>query len=263
MKTKIPYKLVVFLFLLSSLLNGGYNLPLVEATGFDSPKGAVSSQFTINKVIILGEVSPLIAPELEWLKGFVGKGIYEIDLELIRDTIIRNPWVGDFFIERKLPNLLIAKIDIKKPVAAIQGNRKYLLAAEQTILPWDSDMGFGLPVILLTENELQELKTGTQAANYAIRQSLKLLDRLEEYPKLFDKASLIFDWTDEPNLILTSNSIPVPFLLGVDAYLEKIDFLGRIWSKLESGQGNYALCDLRYKNRVIIRFNDRGHHESL
>lgn len=93
-----------------------------------------SPELTVDRVRVEGNVRLSDGEILELLELTEGSNILTLDLDEVRDKLLRSAWVRDVALERVLPATLTLSIEERKPVAVAILRELYLLAEDGTIL---------------------------------------------------------------------------------------------------------------------------------
>ena len=99
----------------------------------------------VNDVKVIGELNFLDRDEVEsMVKSEVQGGYFTVDLNNIRNTLMRDPWVSNVSLRRQWPAGLNVMIDEHQPVA-YWNHDGYINEAGEVFKPEDLDTSLNLP----------------------------------------------------------------------------------------------------------------------
>ncbi len=198
------------------------------------------SALELRQVIVKGHVYTPLEAINKVANLEQGMGIFEPDLNKIRQDICTLPWVKEATIQRILPNLLTIKIEEKKPLAMWQNKKKFYPLDEKGLLIQDTQTF--IPDILLVVGD------GAPAYTPA------LIQMLQAYPDLFPRVrsaiwvnhrrwKLLFKTGDTLTEIDLPDTEPEEALSRFSRWKERETIL----------KTGVARLDLRQEGKIIIR----------
>lgn len=150
-----------------------------------------------------------------------GDNIFSIDLNKVRDQILKNPWIKNVSIERRLPDTISIHIVERVPFGLVRINERiYMVDSDGTpfkpLKPKDS---FSAPII--TGVELSEIATNNYQDLAALVDSSKMADALKIIKMSkkgvralgFNNISQI-DFPDDNTIVIYTADKAVPFYLN-------------------------------------------------
>lgn len=236
LSTKVIAAILIYLFFFTSHLNPVKRWFISHFSDIAADNGAV-----LENVLIAGQNNLSTDDIISTLNADVGTPILSINLEKVREELLRNDWVKDAAIERRMPNVLYVSITERKPIAIWQKDKKLYLVDEEghVIAPDDIKKFVGLTHVI---------------GNDAPANALSLNEELEKDPELAKKVVSAVRYGDRRwNLILEQGiTIKMPEISFDKAYryLSKLNESGKLFDN------NYKVIDLRDESKYFFEKNE-------
>jgi cell division protein FtsQ len=212
---------------------------------------------TVKRIIIEGNHTVPSAEILQLTQVRSGARLYGIDLQRIRENVLKQLYVKSVTVERVLPDGLRVMVTERQPIAAIVRGGTSFLDEEGILLP-DYRL-FDVPFVTGFLN-LGQWAPGQPASSQPVLYALSLLNRAREMdPELYHMVSEIH-MTEDGDAILYSSDEGIPILFGKKDEERKFSMLIAFWKRFvrQRGADQLRLVDLRYEDQVIARWKTRG-----
>lgn len=193
--------------------------------------------FRLENVLIEGQYNIQEEDILATLNADKGTPIFSLDLNLISNSLKRNPWIKNVaIIERRLPRNLYIRVIERIPIAIWQFNGQVFLIDEE-----------GYTITSNIENFTNLTHVVGSDANI---NASKLLADLQPYPELATKIISAVRYGERRwNLNLEQNiTVKMPDL----AFKKALDYLVKLNEKNMLFNQNYKIIDLRDTSKAYI-----------
>jgi len=183
-------------------------------------------------------------------------GLYDLDLRLMRERILQQPYIKDVVINRELPSTLKIKVTERRPVAILNNTNLLYLDQEGYVLPHTSSRDiFDLPIISgLTppidanpgeKIELTEIQTAMEIFSVAQEVNEELYHFISEV-----------DLNNRRDILIYSAEWGVPIIFGRGEALRKLVYLDAFLKQyaIKRGLANIIYIDLRFDKQVVVRW---------
>lgn len=184
------------------------------------------------------------------VKPFTGKRIWEIDIESLRASIVKDQWVKDVLISRTLPNALKVQVTQKNPILVMVG-------AEGTFLPITeegeilSELQPGsLPDVPLLRSE------GLGKDKDAEKRRIQIVEFVKALPTkgvLSRKNISEISWNREDGINLTIIQPRAEVKLGDERPELKILRVTQVLNYLAQHQLKERVIDASFSKKVLVR----------
>ena len=202
--------------------------------------------FSLEKISVL-QSSDRRQKEIQvYLKNYIGKPLYGISLEEIRERVQEHPWILSAAVRRLPPHELQIDIRERKSAALIALDRLYVIDETGDLfkLATDDD-GLHLPLITgISRDNLKPVANMIRA----------ILDHQEAHKPSGDISELRLSKHGQISVYF-SNGLEV--VLGSDSFQKKWKKLIRLENELSGKKNNLAfayLDDYPNSNQVAVRF---------
>ncbi len=194
-----------------------------------------------------------------------GDNIFSLDFAAIRHRILKNPWVRDVSVERRLPDKVIIHVEEREPYALARINDRIFLVDKygEPFKPLDPKEIFSAPVITGVELKLTSSETGAGAL--VDHEKMKVAISIVKMSKRgvralgFNNISQI-DFPNGKNVVIYTADKAVPFVLDLEKYKKQFYRAEKILVQLyNSGQYSKVLSvNVGYgKDMALARLKKR------
>ena len=176
---------------------------------------------------------------------YIGRNLFDLDIEEIRASVSGLPWVAGVAIEKELPDRLKLHVTERRPVAVAamaDGSRRYVdergLAFAPVLPIWGGERG--LPHI-------------RNAAASELPRTVEFITTLRgQSPQLYSRLAAVSPVAPD-SFEVQDRGLGAPVLVrGVDA-VEKWSTLYHIARAENLGGGSIQYADLRFSDRIVIK----------
>lgn len=182
----------------------------------------------------------------------LGSSILELDLEAVSRRAMRNPWIKEAAVRRRLPLALTIEVVERVPEAVFIADRRYLLSADGVILAeLDSDDLPTLPA--LRGASRRRVRPGDRILSSEMAQGLAVWRQFQlANAAQGERAHEILMGGDGSYTVNLGPNMPVIRLRAKDMQ-EQLRRLGAALTVSGRSLGSFAEVDLRFRDRVILR----------
>lgn len=205
--------------------------------------------FAVQDVQIVG-TQTIAAGDLRELAGVtIGTSTWDVDLEAVRQRVLRHPWVANARVRRSLPSALIVTVREHRPVAAIRvGDASYAVDRRGGIFA------------SLTEEASEDLPeiSGVPAADLTgkapstaseLRQTAALIRILSRHRRIV-KAHI----DESAGVTLHAAALPaVPIHFGWGGWKRKRRRLNRVLEFWSGRESQLEEVNLAFGGQVVVR----------
>ncbi|MFC1620788.1 cell division protein FtsQ/DivIB [Candidatus Omnitrophota bacterium] len=218
-----------------------------------------SGQFMINgiKVKLYDESGYLRDLSLANIsnENIIGANIFFMDLKDLKQKIEAvHPEFKDIEIRRLLPNKLIVKANLRKPVAQIRSDRYYFVDEEGVLLPDVKNFPDpGLPIIGGVGINLAK----AQAAKFSdfekekINKALGLIGEIRSIEGLAVYGLKVVDIADPGNISFFFDDVNIEIKIGNEDFLKRLNVLVTVLEQIDMDVDKFKYIDLRFEDPII------------
>lgn len=210
---------------------------------------ARSGEFALERVEIIGAKRASAETIGHALETYLGTNLFRIDLDAIKRTARRDPWVLDATVKRAFPRTVRVTLEERTPVAvALIGGLAHLVGPSGYVIgPSGTGFADDLPVISGLEGlDDEELKR-------QLRRGVLLLERLRRGAGSF--ADGISELDLSRNGWVTARTVfPGPRILLDPRRIERnVEQYIKLRREIEHRAGTLDYVDLRWRDRIAVR----------
>jgi len=173
---------------------------------------------------------------------YVGKNLFQLDIEALKRDLLTLPWVASVAIEKELPGRLTVHVTERVPVAVVSSSHGLRYADGSGNVFADLDPRFGsmdLPLV-----------TGADA--HSVASCIAALEALRvDSPEMYSRISEISP-ADGGTFRVWDRELGADVFIG-DKPSGKWKALHAIAAREGLGVGTIEYADLRFEDRVIVR----------
>lgn len=186
--------------------------------------------------------------ELSIMTHIERDNIFKINLEALRNSIMKSPWVREAMVRRELPGAIRINLIERVPDAMIDyGDSFYLVDGEGVIIERIRDRG-GHLLPIISGVDLSETRLGEACTSKGLMEGLALLRFLKEKGIGRDDIELAANEPEDLTINLSGRQIKV----GAGNFQEKFDRLNEIDNELGRKGILADSIDIRFSGKVIV-----------
>ncbi|MBE0447702.1 MAG: FtsQ-type POTRA domain-containing protein [Actinobacteria bacterium] len=150
-----------------------------------------SGMFNVKNVNVVGNKSVPLVKVREACSISDNSSLLSVPIKEIRERILKDPWIKDVTIKRRLPDTLRIEIKERIPIALIshsQGGKFYLIDEDLFVIA-ERQYADGIGVPTITDLEIEKIKVGDGIVNDSLDNAIKCLKSMD--PSLRKTISLL------------------------------------------------------------------------
>jgi cell division protein FtsQ len=183
-----------------------------------------------------------------------GDNILAVNLHLVRQRLLADPWIAEASVSRELPDTLEIRVTEQKPLAILDLGRKFLLNERGEVFKeLDAEQPTALP--LVTGLEFSDLKLAGADQSLAFAAVMEVL-RLGSRPDSALPLSSIGRIAVDRQLGLTLHAFgnAKVIKIGFHDYPDKYDRLRTVMVFLNTDARlpDFSVIDLNNRNRIVV-----------
>lgn len=192
--------------------------------------------FTLENVIIEGQLNALESDILATLNADKGTPIFSLNLALIKENLEKNDWIKEVYIERRLPNTIYLNLRERTPIAIWQINGQLFLIDQE---------GYKITNLIDQFQYLLHV-VGPDANIYAS----KLISDLTKYPELANKLTSSVRYGQRRWDLNFEQNITVK--MPETNFEEALEYIAKLNNENKLFNQFYRLIDLRDRTKYYI-----------
>ncbi len=248
-----PIDLKKYLRPLAKITGGLFAITLAGAISFGAYRAVSSINFFSLKNIEVSSTKNLTREDILELTGIEpGKDLLRLNLKLMGEHLLQNPWVESVRINRYLPNGISIAITEREPLAIVNMGYIYYLDKKGNVFKvLNQGDKLDFPVITgFSEEELSHDPKGTKDALLATCELLKILKDKGSFI-LADVSEIHFDKGYGFTMFTSSGALPVK--IGSGDFSAKVERFARIYKDLMAQDQKLQYIDLDYYDKIIVK----------
>jgi cell division protein FtsQ len=186
--------------------------------------------------------------------------LYDLDLRLMRERILQQPFIKEVFIRRETSAGLKIKVSERTPVAMLNNTNLVYLDEEGYVLPNTfSKKVFDLPVISGIAPPI-DASPGQKIESADIKIAMEIISVAKEInEELYHLISEI-NLNNGKDILIYSTEWGVPIIFGRGEAQRKLTYLNAFLKQYEVDRGidNITYIDVRFDRRVVVRWAAAG-----
>jgi cell division protein FtsQ len=185
--------------------------------------------------------------------------MFAIDLYVIEQRILKQPYVKSAAVHRDLPDRIRITIEEREPVAVLaQGTLNYLDAEGYVLPAMRTEAAFDLPVLSVSLTP-RECVVGRQTTNSTVREALQILTLARAVDEALYRNISEINADGAHGFVFYTAEYGIPVYLGRERIGAKLVTFSEFWKQIVARQGAHALevIDLRFEDQVVVRWNRR------
>lgn len=208
--------------------------------------------FQIHDLIVEGNQRVPTAVIIDSLALPSHAGILQVDLKVLAEAVLRNPWIKTARVSRRLPATLLVHVSEHAPRAVVVADRSYLVSEDGMILQEASPVEVsGLPLLRLHAG--RPFRTGERIYPARIEQGVRLWQRFRHGALGPDvQAREIQLKGDGSYTVLLGAGLPYLHFGEGDGIEWQMDRLVRVLEMRGATLRELEYVDLRFADKVIV-----------
>ncbi len=181
-----------------------------------------------------------------------GKDLLHLNLKLMGEHLLQNPWVESVQINRYFPDGISIAITEREPLAIVNMGYIYYLDKKGNVFKvLNQGDKLDFPVITgFSEEELGRDPKGTREALLATCELLKILKEKGNFI-LADVSEIHYDKGYGFTMFTSSGALPVK--IGAGDFSAKVERFARIYEDLMAQDQKLQYIDLDYNDKIIVK----------
>jgi cell division protein FtsQ len=190
----------------------------------------------------------------------LGDNLLALNLRLVREQLLADPWVDDARVYREIPQTIIIEIKEHQPFARVDLGRTFLMNTKgQIFKTFDKHDNSELP--LISGIEYADIRSEGKHVSPIVTAILRVLEISKSKNSAIAYSDLEKIHVDkEMGIMLTLKQEHVRVQLGFDQYEKKLNRLEKLQHHLAEKRKwqNYKTIDLNDPDRVVVQFDPIG-----
>ena len=208
-------------------------------------------ELTVARVLVEGNERLSDGEILELLELSEGANILTLDLEDVRERLLRSAWVREVEIQRVLPRTLTLRIAERSPVAIAVLGELYLLAADGTMLD-ELAPHYDIEKLVLIRGLRNADGVVPARAALAGRTAAALMER-ESLAALVSELDVS---EGDGSVTVRLREPAVTFLVHSATMVARLERLVPLLGGLQKRYQALVVVDLRFDGRIYLRLRD-------
>jgi hypothetical protein len=208
-------------------------------------------ELAVNRVWVEGNERLSEGEILELLELDGRPNILTLDLDTVRQRLLRSAWVRDVELRRVLPATLTLEIVERRPVAIASLDELYLLADDGTILDQLSPQ-YDVSKLVLARGLRDEKGLSSERAALAGRLSGALM----EDPRLSLLVSEIDVSGGRRSIVVRLRKPAITLLVEEQTMIDRMNEILPLLNGVLDLYPHLTVVDLRFHKRIYLRFNE-------
>lgn len=181
-----------------------------------------------------------------------GANMLRMDLKLMGEHILRNPWVETVQVRRYLPDKLSITVTERDPIAVVNMGFVYYLDKKGNVFKV-LNQGDRLDYPMITGFSEDDLSKDPAGTKEALKLTCELVSILREKSTfiLADVSEIHYDKGYGFTMFTSANALPVK--IGSGDFAEKIDRFSRVYKDLLIQRASLQYIDLDYNDKIVVR----------
>jgi cell division septal protein FtsQ len=208
--------------------------------------------FRVAEIRVEGNLQVATAEVAESLGVTTDTSLLEVDLAALSRRVMKNPWIKEAWVRRRLPVTLTIHVVERVPEAVFIADRRYLLSADGVILSeLDSEDLPTLPTLRAANRRRvrpgDRILSSEMAQGLAVWRQFQLANAVQG-----ERAHEIVMGGDGSYTVNLGQQMPA-IRLRADNMQAQLRRLGAALAANGNGLGTFADVDLRFRDRVVFR----------
>ncbi|MBI4040850.1 MAG: FtsQ-type POTRA domain-containing protein [Deltaproteobacteria bacterium] len=184
-----------------------------------------------------------------FLDPFLGKNIFVIDLEKIKQKVKRHPWIQDIKVTRVYPDRIRLQFSEKKPKAILSAEKLYFLDEEGKVIhvirPEDDTNFPVISGISISQSQSDEL----------IQSAFEIMDLYQKNEYLRDWPISEIHWQKKSEFVIYTSNPSFEIRLGMDRLTKKFERLEKVLKDLSQKRLIPRYIDLNFTKKVVVKLS--------
>lgn len=181
-----------------------------------------------------------------------GRDLLRMNLKLMGEHLLQNPWVESVRIRRYFPDSLSIAVTEREPLAVVNMGYIYYLDGKGTVFKvLNQGDRLDYPVVTgFSEEDLTSDPAGTKEALNATCELLKILREKGAFI-LADVSEIHYDKGYGFTMFTASGALPVK--IGSNDFAAKVERFARVYRELMAQRASLNYVDLDYNDRIVVQ----------
>lgn len=195
----------------------------------------------------------------EYIKFIYNNGtkpIYTFNLSILKDRVLKHPYVENADIEFVGDEKAQVNIKEKKITAILLSKGEPLFLTNQSeVLPILSNSRFTSIPIISNPKNIDDIKPRTIIKSNELSDAIRIIDAIRYTDRKMLLSLSEINLRNGGDIILTFSGIKPPVIFGRGATARKIIYLEMLWPSLLKGEmlvNNSSYIDLRFANDIYV-----------
>jgi len=181
-----------------------------------------------------------------------GRDLLRMNLKLMGEHLMQNPWIESVRIRRYLPDGLSIAVTEREPLAVVNMGFIYYLDTKGNVFKV-LNQGDRLDYPVVTGFSEEDLNTDPAGTREALKATCDLLTILREKGAfiLADVSEIHYDKGYGFTMFTSSGALPVK--IGSGDFAAKVDRFARIYRELMAQRSLLHYIDLDYNDKIVVK----------
>jgi len=196
-----------------------------------------------------------------FIVGKKTKSNYTFNLSILKDSILKHPYVQDADVEFVGDEKASVDIIEKKIISILLYKGEPLFISDQfEVLPILSNSRFSSIPIISNPKNLDNVKPLSKLKSNELSDAFRIIDAIRYTDRKMLLSLSEINLRNGGDIILTFSGIKQPVIFGRGATARKIIYLEMLWPGLLKGEmlvNNSSYIDLRFANEIYVGKSDK------
>ena len=195
-----------------------------------------------------------------WAKVELKSPMYGVKLSEVQDRLIAHPFLGSVTVSRQLPDAFRIQVVERVPIASLSAGIMQYVDAEGVLLPaMQFPVKLDLPIISGVSG-VERFRPGDIITSNELFEAIEILRTAQGIDSSMYRFLSEVNMNGGGDIILYSNDVVVPILVGRGDIGKKLAMLRAFWSSFVKTNDSRRLqyIDLRYDDQVVVKWNHQS-----
>lgn len=207
----------------------------------------------IHQIEWFGLNEPLNSSDLlQQIPVKVGDPLFQADLQALANTLLKNPWIKEVRVSRKIPASLQIFVSQHQPKVILKADAYYYIDHEGKIFKRIEHQIDSKDYPILSGLEKSNMESDPPKAKEIIENALSLLKSYEASKLAQSLGVSEIHYEENLGLSLIPEKQATKIQMGFGDFEQKVKRLTQAFEKLEGNKLNFVSMDLNYAGKVIL-----------